>query len=139
MWSIEIVGWLLFLMICSWIDLRSRSLPTAVFITAVIGSGISIIAGGVEPILAAGGLIIGLLCLFFSRVTREGLGYGDSMLILFLGVGIGLWQIIGVLMIAFFSAAGYSACLLIFRRKNRHYAYPFVPFLLVGYLGVIWF
>jgi len=138
MWTLESISCTLFLIVCSVIDMRYKKLPVAIFIVAAAGSIVLIMLGNADSILAAGGALIGVFCLFFSRVTREGLGYGDSLLILCLGIVIGLWQIIAVLLTAFFSAAVYSAFLLAIRHRGRGYTYPFVPFLLIGYMGVLW-
>lgn len=137
MWSVKTVCCLLVLLLCAGIDLRYKSIPTALIIMAAAGSAAGLLLVKGDWVLAAGGALIGAFCLIVSKLTRQGLGYGDSLLILILGVFIGIWQIIGVLLIAFLSSSVYSIFLLMIRKKGRKYSYPFVPFLVLGYLGVI--
>jgi len=138
MWSIESVSCLLFLAICAGLDIRYKSLPAAAIGVAAVGSSAILLWRRVDWILAAGGILVGVFCLVVSKVTRQGLGYGDSLLILFLGACVGLWKLTGVLLIAFLSSAIFSIFLLTFRKKKRKYSYPFIPFLLLGFMGVMW-
>lgn len=132
-------GIAVFLLLCACVDLRKRMIPLVIFMVAAIGSGIRLFVGAVDWRLALGGGMVGVACLCISKITREGFGYGDSLLILFLGIAIGIWKILGVLLLAFLGAAVYSAGLLTIKKKSRRYRYPFVPFLFLGYLGVILF
>lgn len=137
MWSVETVCCLLFLVLCAGIDMRYKSIPAALIIIAAAGSAAGLVLLNGDWVLAAGGALIGVFCLIVSKLTRQGFGYGDSLLILILGVFIGIWHIISVLLIAFLSSSVYSIFLLIIGKKGPKYSYPFIPFLVLGYLGVI--
>ncbi len=84
--------------------------------------------------LAAGGAV-GIIFLFVSRMTRESFGYGDSILITVMGSLLGFWDILSVLMAAFFMAAVFSAFMLLKRRFDRKSSFAFVPFLTAAYIG----
>lgn len=84
-----------------------------------------------------GGAVIGILFLFVSRITREGIGYGDSWGILILGVYLGIWELVEVLLTAFFILAVFSAVVLTGRKMTAKCRLPFYPFLAGGYLTVL--
>lgn len=81
------------------------------------------------------GLLPGLLMLLLGRASREAVGYGDGLVVLVLGLYTGLWAGIEVLFLSFFFSALWAIILLIFRKGRRDTAFPFVPFLLLGYIG----
>lgn len=78
------------------------------------------------------GMIPGMLCVFLSLVTRQALGYGDSLLILICGASLGLTQCMQVIMIAFAGAGIWAVLQILFRKADGGKEFPFVPFLLVG-------
>lgn len=78
-----------------------------------------------------------MLFLIISRVTEEGMGYGDSWGILVFGIYLGLWELIEVLLTAFFILAVFSAAVFIRKKLRGGYAIPFYPFLTGGYLTVM--
>ena len=82
------------------------------------------------------GAAAGCIFLMISKMTRESFGYGDSLLILLLGVVVGFWNLISLLAIAFFLSAVVSAAALVFGKFHRKTTVPFVPFLGIGYFFV---
>ncbi len=83
-----------------------------------------------------GGAMVGGLFLLLSWATREGIGYGDSLGILALGIYLGLWELIEVLCLSFFILF-FVAMLLFLTKRKRTYGIPFYPFLAAGYLIVL--
>lgn len=82
--------------------------------------------------------MVGVLFLIISKCTKEAIGYGDSWMILLLGVYLGLWNILWLLSIAFVLSGVMSAFVL---RKNKYFSkvsFPFIPFLAVSYAGVMY-
>ena len=98
-----------------------------------------LVMGGFYPAEMLPGAMMGLLFLGISKVTEEALGYADSFLILTLGILLGIWKLLIVLLIAFSLAAVFSAMGLIVRKFSRKAAIPFFPFLTVSYAGVMLF
>lgn len=117
-------------------DIRSKRLNLLVLL-----SGSVLVAAGAScdrdiplAVLAAGGAV-GIAFLLMSRVTKEAFGYGDSILIVIMGSFLGCWNVLSVLMTAFFMAAVFSVFMLISKKFNRKSAFAFVPFLTAAYIG----
>ena len=104
-------------------------------------SGLFIAAAGclcgreISPVLLATGGCMGIVFLLISRVSGESFGYGDSILILIIGIFLGFWNLMYLLLGAFSMAAVFSAVMMIKHRFNRKSSFPFVPFLAAAYLG----
>lgn len=78
------------------------------------------------------GSLPGLFCIVVSWISRQALGYGDSVLIAVSGVSLGVAACLQLLLTAFFFAGVFGLILLVFFRKGRRYDMPFVPFLFLG-------
>ena len=119
----------------AWLDIKKREISLAVTgIFAVIGILLAVREGSLEwQYLAAAG--IGLLFLGISGLTGGKLGMGDGFMILAMGTLLSMEQLLTVLMLGMLSCACYAGLLLLVFRKNRNTRIPFVPFLLVGYIG----
>lgn len=87
--------------------------------------------------LTTGGILIGVLFFGVSRWTREAVGYGDSWLILLLGIYLGGIKLLEVLIFASFFASVFSVLSCLRRGWNKKRSIPFVPFLAAAYLGVL--
>ena len=81
-----------------------------------------------------GGTGVGAVFLLVSRMTGEGVGYGDSWLILILGIYLGMWKLLEVLAGTCLLLAVTSVICLTVKRMSRRCTLPFVPFLAAGYL-----
>lgn len=81
------------------------------------------------------GLLPGIFLLILAKITREAVGYGDGLILLFIGLSLGFWECIGIffagLLGVFFAAV---LALLLFGRK-KGLEIPFIPFLLTGLAG----
>ena len=86
-----------------------------------------------------GGIAIGLFFVYLSYITEEKIGYGDSWLIGILGVYLGGTELLELMLIASLAASvcslGYCAC----HGWNRNHTLPFIPFMLVAFVGVLLF
>ena len=87
-------------------------------------------------ILVSGG-VGGVFFLLLSWITKESFGYGDSILILILGILSGGWNLLEILFAAFLLASGYGAIMILRKRYTRKSSFPFFPFLTIAYLGGI--
>ena len=137
MWQVDQIMCMVLLVLCSIIDIRKRQLPLVIL---EVGGGAAVVAQllyGKDYFLFIGGIMIGLFFCAISKVTGEGLGYGDSLLILVLGMFLGLWEIIYLLVLSFLLAAGFAIVYMIMNRYRKRLAFPFVPFLMLGYMGVL--
>jgi prepilin signal peptidase PulO-like enzyme (type II secretory pathway) len=78
-----------------------------------------------------------LFFFFISKFTKEAIGYGDSWLILILGIYLGSFEVLQVLFWATILAAIVALFLLCKKRCKRNITIPFVPYLAVAFLGVV--
>lgn len=84
--------------------------------------------------MVAGGLCGGVF-LFLSWFTQESFGYGDSILILILGILSGGWNLLWILFAAFLIASVYGGIMIARKKYTRKKSFPFIPFLTIAYLG----
>ena len=81
------------------------------------------------------GLIPGLLFLFLAKASKEAVGYGDGIILLFIGISIGFWQCLGVLFTALLGIFLAAAMILILAGRKKNVRIPFLPVLLTGMAG----
>ena len=124
-----------FLGINSWIDIQKKqiSLVSVGFFMAV-GILYECVVQNKNPDVFWG-LLPGAVLLGVSKLSREALGMGDALLMLVLGIYLGLEAALDVLLLALFLADVWAGILIVVGKKGRNYAFPFVPFLLIGYVG----
>lgn len=130
---------LIFLLGCACFDLRSRSMPVWFLVMGSIGTGIYRVCHMQHnPMLWMGGAGIGLLFFLVSKCTKEAIGYGDSWIILLLGVYLGVWNVLWLLSIAFVLVGGMALVYLAKNTYGKTISIPFVPFLAIAYAGVMY-
>ena len=113
MWKIIQITFFIYLVILSVLDIRTRKLPMWLLAAGGICVILSQLIRRETPWeLCLFGAAAGCIFLMISKMTRESFGYGDSLLILLLGVAVGFWNLISLLAIAFFLSAVVSAAAL---------------------------
>lgn len=125
----------LLISICSITDVRNKKISIRILcIFAVIALLLMVIQPSMPLINYFCGAGVGLLIWIISRYSKESIGRGDAYLImvtgLFLGALVNLYLILGATLICMI----YSIVLLM-RKYRKEYEIPFVPFLLVSYMG----
>ena len=83
------------------------------------------------------GILVGILSLWMSKVTKEAVGYGDSVMILLLGIHLGIIRQLLVLTIASMLSAVLSLVGMTAWGWTRRKTIPFLPFLSIAYGGVM--
>lgn len=74
-------------------------------------------------------LVPGGMMILLAILTKEGIGYGDGMTVMVLGLWTNVWFTTGVLCVAILLSGIFgSICLIVTKRE----VIPFVPFLLAG-------
>ena len=127
-----------YLAICAYSDWKSKEISTVTMILFSVSTLILTIAFGEGKVgVIVGGGIIGLLFFIISMLTKEAIGYGDSWVILLLGLYLGSIKLLWLLFIASFVAGLISLFYLWKRHWKKKSTLPFVPFLFVAYVGVI--
>ena len=126
--------------IASWGDWKRREISVNLLIVMsvfVIGSAFLLKRNSLLSVL--GGIAIGLFFVYLSYITEEKIGYGDSWLIGVLGVYLGGTALLELMLIASLAASVcslvYSAC----HGWNRNHTLPFIPFMMVAFVGVLLF
>lgn len=142
MWTLSQIVCLVFLVGMSVVDIRCHKVPVNVLIAgtvcAVLYQIFQMCSAEIELWQVAGGAGIGVVFLLVSRVTREGIGYGDSWGILSLGIYLGFLKLIEVLAGALFLLVIISIVMLSIKKMSRKFALAFYPFLTAGYvMGVM--
>lgn len=137
MFEISHIACCVYLGMLSVIDIWMQKLPLWLLAAGGVGAGIiRTVQKEVPLIIVLSGAAVGIVFLVVSKITEEGFGYGDSLLILFLGIFLGFWSLLGVLMGAFLLSAIFAVIALVCKRLKRNTRYPFVPFLLAAY--IVW-
>ena len=117
-------------------DFKYRKLPLKTLLSGLFIAAAGCLCGReISPVLLATGGCMGIVFLLISRVSGESFGYGESILILIIGIFLGFWNLMYLLLGAFSMAAVFSAVMMIKHRFNRKSSFPFVPFLAAAYLG----
>ena len=123
------------LIIVSAIDIKCRKIPVGILASMNVGALIFFFfCRGEDVALIAGGMAIGIVFLTISRITKEGVGYADSLGILGMGIYLGLWKLFEVLAGAFFLLALCAMIVLARKKMSRKIALPFYPFLTASYI-----
>lgn len=119
-------------------DWKKQEIPLWILILLSVVAGSSLLCGR-NVILWERLAGIGLGAGFFgiSKVTKEAIGYGDSWMILLLGIQKGIWQVLQILFVASLLAAVFALFYLWKRNWNKKATLPFLPFVVIGYVGVI--
>lgn len=119
-------------------DIRYRQMPLWVLLLILAASVICKgIVRDVSFTLAVMGGAVGLCFMGISAATNESFGYADSILIFILGIYMGVWNVLYLLAMAFLLAAVYAGIKLSLHRFGRKVSIPFIPFLALGYMGVM--
>lgn len=140
MWKIAESAMLIFLAVGAIMDVRTKQIPTVYLMFGTCCTfAWEIISGYVSWYLCLGGIFMGTICLLLSKYTKEGIGYGDSWMILNLGMFLGVWRLMIVLVFAFFTVSMAAGAGVLSGKYNRKTRISFFPFLLYGYVGgLLW-
>lgn len=126
---------LIFLGINSWLDIRKRQISlffTAIFALAAFLAALFYHRISWEFFIPAG---IGCFFIGISILSKGALGMGDGLILTALGMAMQWSDFIFMLFIALSACALWSGILLCFLKKKKNTQIPFVPFLMIGYLG----
>lgn len=136
---IFIILMMLILLISAVYDIKNKSVSVKILVIAGIISitcGICQLYYDSTIYTEACSLIPGAFVLGLSYLTKEQIGYGDGLMILFLGPVFGLINVLIGLCAGLMISALFSAVLLIFKKAGKKETLPFLPFLTAGMGGV---
>ena len=90
---------------------------------------------GMDMLLGAG---IGGIVLLLSFITRESIGRGDGLMLMVSGVFLGAEKNLELFFAALLLCGMAALFLIVMKRKERTCRIPLAPYLLAGYLFVLW-
>lgn len=129
----------LLLLLCGVQDIIKKKIYLYMIVAGAIIIGICIpFTNTISLIDRIGGIVIGICVIMISLATRGKIGLGDGALLCVTGLGLGFWGNLELFAIGLALAAVISIGLLILRLANRKKSIPFVPFLLLGYVFLIY-
>lgn len=126
-----------FILICTYTDICSKKiykgiLAAYLFLSLAGHMAGCLVAENCSVTGLAIGMIPGVFCLLLSFLTRQGIGYGDSILIMINGLSLGAEVCLHILLTALFWAGIWGMIQWRFFNKDKKTEIPFVPFLLIG-------
>ena len=127
----------LLLVVGSLEDVRKKEISVRYLSGLTIYASISAILSQRNAASVLGGAGIGLLFFFISKWTQEQIGYGDSWMILAIGIYAGAKNLVWILFAASFGAGMFSLVFCMLHKWNRKYTIPFIPFLAAAFAGVM--
>ena len=136
----KIADWVVFilLVVIGIIDWKKREIP--IWLLLLMSVAVSFFATCCENVsiwYRLAGALFGGVFFLISKFTKEAIGYGDSWLILLLGVHLGILEALQLLFLASVLAAVFAVFYLWKRRWKRSATLPFAPFISIAYIGVM--
>lgn len=84
-----------------------------------------------------GGFLVGVTLIIISKISRGQIGIGDGLIFCVTGIGLGFWNNVCLLLYSLFLAAIFAGFIFIIKHTNKKQFIPFVPFVCIGYVGVL--
>lgn len=128
---------LIYLSIGAIMDVRAKQVPAGYLLAGSCTAILFQVSGRMSWYLWGLGIATGAMFLLFSKCSKESIGYGDSWMILNLGMLLGVWELSAVLGAAFLCSAAAAVIGTALGKWNRKTRIPFYPFLAAGYFGVM--
>lgn len=120
-------------------DLRKKVIPLyMILVIGIITILHTILCRSLPLAQLLFGLGIGIFFLVFSKITREAVGYGDSLVLLCLGMFLGGSLLSKMIMVATLGSSLFAIVVGIVKGWNRKLTLPFIPFVCASYVGVVW-
>lgn len=128
------------LLYCSIEDIRTKKIDIRKLIVVfIILLPSMFLRSDIHILECLSGIVLGVIFIAISKITRGQIGMGDGYIICVTGLGFGIWRSLEMLCYALFFAAIYSMFLLVRHYANRKKLIPFVPFLFLGFILCIVF
>lgn len=117
------------LIIFSLQDIRGKRLSgKGLCIAFVLTAAVTGVRGNLFP-NGLMGMMLGIVLLLVSKLTREQIGYGDALVLMITGMLLGLRRNLELFFLALLLASVYAGYLLIAKRRKTNHTIAFVPFL----------
>lgn len=124
--------------ICSWEDVRKKEIGIyKVFFTGIAGMLLHIFRGNMSIYNILGGMLLGIILLLAGRISKGNIGCGDGLILMVTGILLGTAGNMQLFFYGLLFAGIWALILLVLFRKKKNYEIPFIPFLLVSYVGML--
>lgn len=123
---------------CAVDDMRNKRVllhPALSF--AIVGLLLHIWFQNISVYSMLAGILIGIVFLGISRVTRGKIGMGDGVVLVVSGIYLGFLDNMELLLHGLLFCGIWSLFLLVFRKKKKEDEVPFVPFLFLAYVEML--
>lgn len=91
----------------------------------------------ISVIAVLSGITIGMFMLLISKLSNGAVGMGDGLLLIVTGCLLGIRKNLMLLFVGLVVAALVSLFLIVIKKVKKNYEIPFVPFLLIAYVGMV--
>ncbi len=134
---IGVIGTFVILAGSCFFDIREKRIPLQILIVGGIWAFIylvlSVINGGADVLYKAlPGLLPGAGLLLLGYLTEHKVGYGDGILLMIIGLMEGAGAVFLLFCIALFLQSVLAVLLVIIKKADKQTQIPFVPFLLLA-------
>lgn len=128
----------IWLLLCSLQDIKRKEISLLLIaIGFALLFTISIIQGQLRIWERVIGFSLGLLLIILHKVTRGQIGVGDGLILCVTGISLGFYMNSILLINSLFLSAIFSIIYIIIKKVNRKTTIPFIPFVFIATLGVI--
>ncbi len=126
--------------VCSFEDIRDKQIPVWQLACFIIEGILWWILWWKQPLPEfLSGILPGAAVLLMAAATHGSIGEGDGILLMAAGIFLGASCTVRLFMYAVFFSSGCAVFLFTIKKKSRDYEMPFVPFLLISFVGELLF
>lgn len=120
---------------CAIVDYRRKTVPVWLLLSLfLMGFVLKILEGNLLRIELIYSTSFGISMVLVSNLTKEMIGYGDSLLLLVSGLFLNINELAVEFLIATTLCGIVSLILLLVFKKGRKYEISFIPFVFVAYI-----
>ncbi|MDE6889347.1 MAG: prepilin peptidase [Eubacterium sp.] len=122
--------------ICSYEDMKYKHIRVIwPALSMAAGVFIRLLEGKQQAFSILPAVLPGFFVFALSYAARGGIGEGDALVLLAIGILVGGECVMVIFIYALFLAGCYAVYLFLFKKKSRKYEIAFVPFLLAAFVG----
>lgn len=129
---------LICLFACAWIDYRQKKVYLWMLILfGGVGVVLQFLLRNISIAELAGGVCIGIACLFLSWLTKENIGFGDGAILMMTGVYLGFSENMMLFMTSLTLVGVTALILVVLKKKKGGDRMPWIPFIFVAYVSLL--
>lgn len=132
--SISYIMPAIFLVWNSVTDLKKKEISqVSILLFALAGIAAFVLDQNRNLYLMVGGAALGIIVIFISVLSGESIGAGDGLVISVIGIYVGFYQTLVLLLMGFILTAVTGVLFILMKKANRKSTLPFIPFLAAAY------